>query len=176
VTPDDLHEIGVLFVALSVAQDGLAGKSSAQIHRVRASASLTAFTNALTVSLFELIPGEKIGPAALAVAILGIMFVLASLLSLVRVVGLRLDGLRDAAFLVALVAAFIIQLVAGLNVIADPARAGAVSAIAIVVVVCFLVGIGAAWELVGGPSIGLRRELSAMVHGQDRTSGTSEAD
>jgi hypothetical protein len=56
-------------------------------------------------------------------------------------------------------------------VIAQPRDSGAVNTIAILVIVCFLVGIARAWKLISGPSIGITQEVTAFVrtheHGAD---------
>jgi hypothetical protein len=186
VVPDDFHDffaasagvagalIGLLFVAISVASDRLAkAEASAQVHRIRAYAALTSFTNALAVSLFALLPGEKIGETSFIVALLGLAFVAAALLSLVRLRQVRWTTVRDAVFLVGLAAIFIYQLLAGLSVANQPNNPGSVDAIAILVIVSFLVGISRAWELIGGPSIGIGHEVAAIVVHHDESAGSA---
>ena len=162
--------IGLLFVAISVASERVArAKAGGQLYRVRASAALTAFTNALTVSLFALIPGHKIGPAAAAVAVGGLTFVAAAILSLIRLHQGRWDTLRHAWLLIVLAVTFVMQLIEGIDVITQPGDSGAVNTIAVLVIICFLIGIARAWELIGGPSIGITREVTALVRSHQRS-------
>jgi hypothetical protein len=176
VVPPDIHDlfvaaasvsgalIGLLFVAISVAAERLAReKEAAQVHRIRAAAALSAFTNALAVSLFALVPGQKIGPTAVAVAVGGLAFIAAALLSLVRLRQVRWSTARDTLFLVGLVVLFVIQLIEGIAVIARPHNPGAVNTIAILVIIGFLIGIARSWELIGGPSFGIWHEVTELV-------------
>jgi hypothetical protein len=181
VVPEDIRDfftasasvagalIGLLFVAISVAGDRLTrAEAGAQRLRIRAAAALTAFLNALAVSLFALIPGHKIGPAALAAGAVGLAFILAALLSLIRAHQVRRAKLSDVVFLLLLVVTFVIQVIQGAQVIAQPGNSGDVNTIAALVVVCFLIGIARAWELIGGPSIGLASEVTGLVRDHRR--------
>jgi hypothetical protein len=155
--------IGLLFVAISVSQGRLAEQGGSQSHRIRASAALTVFTNALTVSMFALIPGLHLGWPALITAVFGEVFVFASLLSLWRLREEQPGQYRESLFLIGIAVVFGFQLVAGIELINHPESVGDVRTVAILVVVCALGGIARSWELIGGPQIGLRREVVTSV-------------
>jgi hypothetical protein len=158
--------VGLLFVAVTVASEKLAPTANgAQLHRIRASAALTGFTNALTVSIFALIPGDTIGPTAVAVGSTGLLFVTASLLSLIRLRAVHRRTSRDKVFLIGLIVTFGFELISGIEVLVRPSNSGAVETIAVLVAVCFLIGIDRSWELVGGPSIGIGAEVVALIRG-----------
>lgn len=181
MVPDDLHDffaasggvagalIGLLFVAISVSAERLAGQGAkGQPHRIRASAAMTAFTNALTVSLFGLLPGEKIGWTSMTVSVIGLAFIAATLLSLVRLRQVSVKTARDLLFLAGLSVVFVIQLAEGWAVARNPADSGGVDTIAFEVVLCFLIGITRSWELIGGPDIAFTREVTQLVPRRER--------
>jgi hypothetical protein len=167
-TPDSYHEfftaaagvagalVGLLFVAVSVTMERMEEQGETQIHRIRAATALTAFSNALVVSLFALIPGQNLGWPAFILGVVGALFVIGALLSMFRL-GLRRPGeLRGAVFLVGLIVVLVFQLSAGLRLINHH---GAYQTISILVVACFVIGISRSWELIGGPSIGIFHEI-----------------
>lgn len=175
MVPGDLHDffaasagvsgalIGLLFVAITVSGDRLIEGAKAQPHRIRASAALTAFTNALTISLFGLLPGEKIGWTSIVVSVGGAAFVAATLLSLARLHQANIKTVRELLFLIGLIAVFVLQLVEGWSVAANPADSSGVDTIAFEVVICFLIGISRSWELIGGPDIAIAHEVTQLV-------------
>lgn len=177
MTPETLHDffvasagvagalIGLLFVAVSVAHERLIAEDTEYVHRVRASAALTAFTNALSVSLFALVPGVGLGDTALVVGAVGLLFVVASLLSLIRVRKAQPVAGRDLFFLVGLVVTCGLEVFFGVRLASRGHDSSAADTIAVAVIVCFLIGVTRSWELVGGPSFGVFTEVRALLVG-----------
>jgi hypothetical protein len=194
MVPENIHDffmgaagvagalIGLLFVAISVVGERLArAEAASQVHRIRASAALGAFTNSLAVSLFALVPGEKIGWTSFSAGVAGLLFILAAVVSLLRIRPWRLAIARDVTFLIGLAVVFYLQVTSGLEVVNHPGDAGTVNTIAILVIACFLIGVTRAWELIGGPSFGLGHEIFRLVNheqlgtGQARAAGEPDA-
>ena len=159
--------IGLLFVAITVAQERTRDRPSGTPQQIRAAAALTSFTNALAVSLFTLIEGPASGTPATVVSISGLLFVLASLLS----VGTEKRALRETLFLTPLIVAFAAQLISSLRVSAHPHNLNSQRETAALVVVFFLIGIARSWELIGGPQVGLAHELKELAghHAQNES-------
>jgi hypothetical protein len=144
--------IGLLFVAISVSPERILGPDASEIHSMRAAATLTAFTNALAVGLFGLVPGFHVGGTATVVAILGLLFVAGAVMRLLPGLRAKRVAWTDFGFLLSLAVVFAIQLLAGLGLDHNERDAGDLQTVCVLVVVCFLLGIGRAWELVGGRS------------------------
>ena len=106
---------------------------------------------ALAVSLFALIPGYHAGGAATVVAIGGLLFIARTLLGVTPSWRAGHFKLRDLSFLAGQFVAFVVQLIAAISVDIHPDSEGGLQTICVIVVVCFLIGIERAWELVGGP-------------------------
>jgi hypothetical protein len=163
--------IGLLFVAISVAPERILGPDASEAHAVRAASTLTAFSNALAVSLFGLIPSFNAGSAAIAVSSVGLVFVLGAVLRLAPSRRSGAISLWELTYLIGLLAVLAIQLDAGIALSSHPSDRGALETICILVVVCFLFGIARSWDLVGGTKISLLRVLVARRHNDGPPNG-----
>lgn len=159
---------GLLFVAVSVSPSRGKATSSHVIRQVRAAAALLAFTNALAVSLFGLVPGTNVGYPALALGVIGLMFTAAGMRSIFSSRSMLRRNLRRQVGLIALLLAiFGTELVNGAIVLSDPANRNSVQAISYAIVASLIVGGARAWELVGDRDTGIVASI-AVLTGHER--------
>jgi hypothetical protein len=92
----------------------------------------------------------------------GLLFIAGSLIRVVPAWRAKRIRLSDVSFLVGLLVVFVIQLIVGLGLDRHAERTDDLQTICVLVIVCFLIGIARAWELVGGPNVGLSHQLLKM--------------
>lgn len=153
---------GLLFVALSVAPRPEPASGSSVIHQVRAAAALLAFTNALAVSLFGLVPTTNVGYPALSLGVIGILFTAAGIRSILSSRSTERQELGQLGLIILLLLIFGTELVSGIVAIAHPYSRSAVQMIGYALVTSILVGIARAWELVGNRDTGIISSLAVL--------------
>ena len=154
---------GLLFVAISVTPRE--GKSSQPvvIHHVRAASALVAFTNALGVSLFGLVPGSG-GWAALTLGAIGIFFTAASVRSIVTSRDVSWEqAWRQAGLIALLLVAFGAEFGCGIGLSTNNTAVFGPSLLSYILVALLLIGIARAWELVGDRDTGILSSLAVLV-------------
>jgi hypothetical protein len=165
---------GLLFVALSVSRQRDADTVPAIIHEVRAAAALLAFTNALFISLFSLVPTTKAGYVAIVFGVIGILFTAAA----VRSIRTSETTLRQQAQQFGLIGLLLLifgtELVSGIVAINLPGRAGPLEIIGYAVVASLVVGVARAWELVGRRDTGVLASLAVLSGREQGFGGASD--
>jgi hypothetical protein len=174
--------VGLLFVAISISPEKVTGTGATTAFELRAAAAFSALVNALVVTLFALLPKTNLGTPALIAAVGG----------LGSTAGIALIQFRESTtrrpldflLVLALVPVYGFQLVSAIELLQHPAATGALQTEAILVVVCFLIGIARAWELLGARHTGIvhtaialtRTQASAVIPGEapDGSPGTDE--
>jgi hypothetical protein len=154
---------GLLFVAMSVTPRRAPGMGPPVIQQVRAAAALLAFSNALAVSLFGLVPQTNVGYPALVLGVTGILFTAAAIRSIRASGSTSRQQRRQIGLIVLLLLIFGTELVCGIAVIARPAAVSWVQAIGYALVSSLLVGVARAWELVGDRDLGLTASLAVLT-------------
>jgi hypothetical protein len=155
---------GLLFVALSVTPADRAAGVPAVVRDVRAAASLSAFSNALAVSLFGLVPGTNAGYPALVTAAIGLLFTAAGLRSIIASPETTASHLRGQLGLIGLLAvAFGWELAAGVQLIVAPASQGGAQQACFVLAGLLLIGIARSWELISNRDTGIVASLAVLT-------------
>ncbi len=154
---------GLLFVALSVAPRRDPRRVPRTIRQVRAGAALLAFTNAVAVSLFGLVPQTNVGYPALTLAVIGLFFTAAAIRSVTASEATGGQKRAQLGLIGLLLMIFGTELVAGIAAIANPAGINPPEIIGYALVASVLVGIGRAWELVGDIDTGLAASLTVLT-------------
>ena len=165
---------GLLFVALSVApRPRIAGHPNV-IRQVRAAAALVAFTNALAVSLFGLVPHNLVGYPAAVASIGGLLFTLGGLRSILSDPVARPRVLGQISLILLLLTAFGVEAVAGVISIMRPHSVVPIDVIGNVLAASLLIGVARSWELVGDRDTGIASSIAALI-GHERHLGGSVA-
>jgi hypothetical protein len=147
--------IGLLFVALSVATEP-EDKGDRYAHRFRGASALTSFLNALTISLFLLVPDIDAGWPVLVVGLIGLGFLLRSIRELHAARRSHRPTWQDVSALLGLAVVFGFQIDSAAQLLSDEHDSGPIETVAFLVIISYIIGISRAWEMIGGPRMSWR--------------------
>jgi hypothetical protein len=152
---------GLLFVALSVAPRRQRDLGPRVIRQIRAAAALLAFSNALSVSLFSLVPGTNIGYPSIALGVIGVAFTAAAMRSILTSPATADQKRAQLGLITLLLLIFGTELIAGIIALTGPISHPP-NAIGYALASSLIVGISRAWELVGDVDTSLMASLVAL--------------
>ncbi len=166
---------GLLFVAMTVAARRNPADRPAVVMQVRAASCILAFTNALAVALFGLVPGNNVGYPAVAVAVIGIFFTAAGARSIFSSHLPRRHVPRQVGLVVALMTAFAFELAGGIDLLLNPYSSGAGQLVGNLLVALLIIGIARAWELIGDRDTGIISSIAILAGHEHPPEGDSSA-
>jgi hypothetical protein len=153
---------GLLFVALSVAPRQRRDLGPRVVRQIRAAAALLAFSNALSVSLFSLVPGTNVGYPSIALGVIGIAFTAAAMRSIMTGPATRAVKNGQLSLITLLLLIFGTELIGGIIALTQPIS-NPPDSIGYALVASLIVGISRAWELVGDVDTGLMASIAALI-------------
>ncbi len=157
--------IGLLFVAISVSPEKLAGDNASVDHQVKAGAAFSALVNTLVIALVALLPGDGLGAASIALASTGLASTVGLIILLWREHKERIR-IGQVLVLVVLLALYALQLANGIQLEASARDLSAVDNQGVLSIVFFLFAIARAWQLVGARDTSLLSTLAEMAQRQ----------
>jgi hypothetical protein len=159
--------IGLLFVAISVSPEKLAGDSASADHQVKAGAAFSALINTLVIALIALLPATNLGPASIALAAAGLASTTGLIILLWRE---HKEKIRpgQVVLLVVLIVLYGLQLANAVRLDGSPHDVNAVDNQAVLAIVFFLFAIARAWQLVGARDTSLLSTVADLAQRQVR--------
>ena len=156
--------IGLLFVSVSVAPEKVFGAQSDPRRQAQALSAFSALVNIFFISMTSLIPDIRLG---IVVTIVAAVSLLQTLALLVMVPGWRREDavIRGALLFLASVSIYGVQLWLGIDLWVKPSRA-ALDGLLELLLGCYAIGLGRAWELLGAPRMGLVSYLVGLLAGR----------
>jgi len=154
--------IGLLFVAISVSPEKLAGATARTDHQVRAGAAFSALINTLVIALVALLPRASLGDVGLILAAAGLATTVGLVIVLYREHGKVRRG--DVTMFLILLALYGLQLANSIKLNAAPHEVGRITNQGVLAIGFFLFGIARAWQLVGAREFSLVSAVAAMIH------------
>ncbi len=124
---------------------------------------MLAFTNALAVSLFGLVPGNNVGYPATVLAVIGIFYTAAGARSIVSGHLPRRQVPREIGLIALLFLTFAFELTDGIDLILNPHSAGAAELVSNLLVGLLIIGVARAWELIGDRATGIIASIALLT-------------
>ena len=154
--------IGLLFVAVSIAPERVFGTQAEAVHQAQALSAFTALANVFFISMASLVPGIAIGIVVTIVAIPASLQTLA-LLALFN--HWRAEGIayRGLVLFLGSAAIYAVELTLGIQLWVSPHGTGALTGLLELILGAYAIGLGRAWELLGGPRGRLLSSLALLV-------------
>lgn len=154
--------VGLLFVAVSIAPEQMVTSRAPMERQAVAGSAFTALINAFFISLVALIPRFPFGMVIVPFSGFCLLTSLIQAWHLLRVRKGWQSLLRGAFLVLLSVALYGLELLNGVQLIADPSQAGIIYALISCLLGAFALGLVRAWELLGAQRYGLMGWLSPL--------------
>src|SRR5438270_5032529 len=143
--------LGLLFVSVSIAPVRVFGSRAEPGRQAQARSAFTALANVFFISFTSLVPNQPLGLVVLIIAFVALSQTLSLLLLLPRLWRNR-TGIWATTLLLASGAIYGYEIAMGLRLLARPADTGALTALLLLLLGAYAVGLARAWELLGAHS------------------------
>ena len=154
--------IGLLFVAISVSPEKIAGTKAIAEHQVRAAAAFSVLVDTLVIALIALLPEARLGPAVVTLAA-GLASTAGLLILLYRKGRVRIR-LGQAVLLLIPFGLYGLQLANGLRLEGAPHDTSQIGNLGGLTIGFFAFAIARAWELVGLRDSSLLAAMAGLAH------------